>query len=466
MKKEIKLGYAASEKQTSFHKSKARYRFYGGAAGGGKTEALFQEAIAQIIEYMQRKVPVNGIIFRRTFPELERTHIRKFVETIPKELATYNASKHVATFRNGAILEFGHCDHEGDIRNYLSAEYDFICIDELTQLTEYQIKMLLTRLRTRKKGVFTNFFAASNPGDVGHAFVKRLWVSKEFNRDELTAGYKTEDFAFIPASIYDNRFLCDADPSYIKRLEALPEKQRRIYLEGDWDVFEGQFFNEWRRDIHIVRPFPIPKTWQRYICIDYGYRAPSAVYWVAIEPQDGREYTYRELYQSELTAKELAERILEMTPEEEEIEKVIMDPACWGKTGQTDKSISEIMSDNGIFAIKANNNRVAGANLFREYLKPYRDQDGVMTARFLVFDTCPNLIRTLPQLIHSKTKPEDVDTKGEDHAYDARRYGLMSGDYQVDRGDDDYTWLEAQIDPRTGYVKKDEIYVGGEHGGR
>lgn len=445
----IEIGYQASERQTAFHQSIARYRFYGGAAGGGKTEALLQEAIAQIIEAEGKGVQLNGIILRRSFPELERTVIRRFLEQVPKEYAVYNGSRHIAQFRGGSTLEFGYCKDEGDVRNYLSAEYDFIAIDELTQFTEYMFKMLVTRLRTTKKGVFANFFGASNPGGVGHQWVKRLFVNKSFSREE---NFRVTDFDFIPAKVYDNPFLCNIDPEYVRRLENLPEKLRAIYLDGSWDVFEGQFFTEWRPEVH-VKEFDVDESWEKWICGDYGYRAPSAVYWLA-KDGDSNVYVYRELYQAGLTAKELASKILDLT--KEQISKVVFDPACWGR--MQGLSIAEVFAENGLYAIRGNNNRVAGANLVREYLKVEKDAFGKESARLRIHPTCSELIRSVPCLVHSENNSEDVDTYGEDHAYDAIRYGLMQTSYQEPE-EEDYGNLEARIDPNTGYVMQ-EVYSG------
>lgn len=438
----IEMGYRPQAVQKRFHQSPARYRFYGGAAGGGKTEALFQEAIAQILEAESKGHMLNGVIFRRSFPELERTHIRKFMEQIPSELGVYNGSRHVAEFRGGSRLEFGYCKDEGDISNYLSAEYDFIMIDELTQFTEYMWKMLMTRLRTSKRGVFPNFCGASNPGGVGHAWVKRLFIDKRFLTGE---GFRPDEFEFIPASVYDNKFLCNVDPEYVRRLEALPEKQRAMYLDGNWGVFEGQFFTEWDPSKHTIDDFEIPKTWKRWIAGDYGYRAPSAVYWLAESPE-GNIFVYRELYQAGLTASDLALKVLEMTPENEGISLVLFDPACWNRT--YDKSIADVFMENGLFAVKANNNRIAGANLFRERLKVKKDGLGEHPT-LQILKSCEHAIRTIPVLIHSKNQPEDVDSDGEDHAYDAIRYGIMGTTLKPEE-ETEYD-VEIMIDPLTGY---------------
>lgn len=377
--------------------------------------ALFHECLCQILEGEKRSQPISGLLLRRTYPELERTHIRLFREKIPDKVAKYNENKHTAVFPKHSTLEFGYCESDSDIRNYMSAEYDFICIDEMTQFTEYQFKMLLTRLRTTKKEVFPNFFGASNPGDVGHAWVKRLFIDKRFTENEKLAGFTSDMFEFIPSKVFDNEFLMEHDPLYIINLRQLPEKQRLAMLDGNWDLFEGQYFTEFSREIHVVEPFDIPLEWERYLCADYGFSAPSAVYWLAVQPQDGNIFVYREIYESGLTAKQLCDKIKQLTPDSEKISRIVFDPACWAKSGQNDKSLADIFWQNQVFAVKGNNDRMAGANLMREYLKVFNGPTGKPTARIKFFNNCYELIRTLPELIHDKRKPEDCDTHGEDH---------------------------------------------------
>ena len=339
----------------------------------------------------------------------------------------------------------------------MSAEYDFICIDEMTQFTEYQFKMLLTRLRSTKPGVIPNFFGASNPGDCGHMWVKRLFIDKNFSNEERIAGFTPDMFEFIPSRVFDNTFLMENDPLYIINLRQLPEKQRLSMLDGNWDAFEGQFFSEFTKEVHVVNPFQIPDNWERYICGDYGYSAPSAIYWLAIEPQDGCVYVYRELYENHLTAKQLCGKIKALTGENERISRVIFDPHCWDKR-ESDKSLADVFWSNGVFAVKGNNNRTSGTNLMREYLKIYLGSDGKSTSRLKFFSNCTELIRTLPSLIHDKTKPELYDTHGEDHSADSVRYGVMGTEYEVEP-EKDYSHLEARIDPKTGYVDKTMEYA-------
>ena len=203
--------------------------------------------------------------------------------------------------------------------------------------------------------------------------------------------------------------------AYEQRLGALDENERRALRYGDWDIFAGQVFREFRRDVHVVDPFPIPEDWRKFRALDYGYANPACCLWLAID-YDGNIYVYRELYITLLTAKELARRIIELSGEEK-ILYTVADPSLWAKMGHEGVSIEETMRKEGLRLVQADNDRLAGKQQVHSYLRE---------CRLKIFSTCVNLIRTLPQLVHDPKRPEDVDTDGEDHAYDALRYALMS----------------------------------------
>ena len=415
----IELPYKPFLRQAQFHSSPALYRLFGGAAGPGKTEAIMWEGIIKCL----RKPKTAGILFRRTFPELEMSLIRRFLEKCPRELYQYHASQHIAQFVNGSFLQFAYCDSERDVYRYQSAEFDFIGIDELTHFTEYIFTYLLSRLRTVKSGITPSFFAATNPGNIGHGFVKSRWVDKDCKEH----GYNPVEYDFIPATLKDNPLLASIDPDYIKRLENLPEQQRKALLLGSFDVFAGQFFTEWDKDKHVVAPFTMPETWRKYRAYDYGYENPACCKWYAID-YDGNVWVYRELYfqkSHNLDAEKQAVRINELSAGET-YEYSIADPAIFSPTGMVDKfggqTIAESFARYGIMFLPGSNRRVDGWNLMHQYL--WHSAEKMPRMRY--FFTCRDSIRTIPALIHDEKKPDDLDTDGEDHAADVDRYFLTS----------------------------------------
>lgn len=162
----------------------------------------------------------------------------------------YNQTKGIMTFGNGSTIKFSYCRNLADVLKYQGTEWDFIGIEELTHWTFKEWKIMMGSLRSTKKGVKPNFFATANPGGIGHKWVKRLWISKDY-----LPGEYPEEYGFVQSFVYDNPTLTTNDPGYVRNLESLPDMQRKAFLEGDWDVFEGQYFDEWRKEIHTCRPY-------------------------------------------------------------------------------------------------------------------------------------------------------------------------------------------------------------------
>jgi len=261
-----------------------------------------------------------------------------------------------------------------------------------------------------------------NPGGVGHGWVKRLFIDRRYRAAE-----KPEDYAFIPARVFDNQALLRANPGYLRTLRNLPAHLRRAHLEGDWDALAGQYFEEFRRDRHIVKPFPIPDWWRRFRAMDWGYNDPCAVLWFACGP-DGRVYVYRELYERQVLSSRMAEKI-RAASEGEKFAYTVASPDAWqkrgvvqsGQEGIEGESVAEVFAHHGVPLLRADNTRVAGWQRVREYLADLPDGK----PRLQIFDRCENLIRTLPLLQYDKNG-EDVRDGAEDHAPEALRYGLMS----------------------------------------
>lgn len=414
--------YEAQPRQLPFHFATADEVLYGGAAGGGKSEAILWDSVMFCME----NPGVKASIFRRTFPELEKSIILRFLEKIPMDWSKYNKKEHRAYFENGSILEFNYVQHETDVFMYQSAEYDRIYFDELTHFTEFIYKYLQSRLRTTKKGIHPQMKSASNPGNVGHLWVKKRFFDEAIPEQvmhredaETQAPFTTQ---FIPAKVYDNKYIMDNDPGYVQRLMQLPEDERKALLDGDWNVFKGQFFKEWKDEDHVIKPFEIPRSWKRFRAMDWGYRNPTAVMWMAIDP-DGKIYVYRELYITETTDTEVARQIKELS-EGEDIAYTIADPSLWSTTQfERGESLAYRFANAGVPLIKGDNNRLSGASTFHSYLA-IDERDNKPSLIF--FSTCYNTIRTIPALVHDERKPEDVNTDGEDHIYDAVRYGIMA----------------------------------------
>lgn len=406
--------------QLKFWKSRAKYRLFGGAKGGWKSHWMRAEAVKQCLSARN----IRGLMLRRTSPEIRENMIVPLQMELPPEKTwfyNYNKTDSIFKFHNWSTIRFSYCQNLADVMNYQGIEYDFIGIEELTHWDELEWKMLMWSLRTTRKWIKPNFFASTNPWSRWHGWVKRLWIDRNFKEGENPA-----EFDFIPARVWDNQILLETQPEYIRSLQMLPEKERRAFLEGDWNVFDGQFFTEFRESLHIVPPF-VPRTWikRRIICLDYWYTNPSAVYWLAQDNQ-WNVTAYRELYVTGKTYKQLALMIKAMTPADEECEIAIVDPAIINKPSETTwTSWKDEMQAVWLKVKGADNSRVSGWQNFRQYLQPFEDPNThEITAAFKITSNCVNLIRTLPTLVHDKTNVEDLDTKLEDHAADAIRYWL------------------------------------------
>ena len=281
--------YKPFERQQQFRQSKTKYRLFGGAAGPGKTVALLWEAIIQA----NNVTGSDTLLLRRTYPELESSLLAYFRRDVPKNLyKKFHETKHVVTWNNGSTTRFGYCRNENDVYRYQGAEFLFIGLDELTHFTLKQWQFLTSRnrcpVKTDRAGkpVKPCMAGATNPGNIGHAWVKALWVDQKppagFEQAEL---YNPDDYAFIRAWLSDNPIYAD-DADYRKTLSTLPEHLRRAFLDGDWNVFAGQYFDIFDYGRHTARPeeLRLEPWWPRWISIDWGFQHNSAVYWHCAVP--------------------------------------------------------------------------------------------------------------------------------------------------------------------------------------
>ena len=406
-----------SERQREFFLSRARHTAYGGARGGGKSWAMRRKFILLALRYPG----LNLLLLRRTLPELRENHL------IPMQrelygFAVYNSAERVFRFPNGSRIKLGYCDTMQDVYQYQGQEYAVIGLEEATHFTEEQMRFLTTCNRTTRKDFSPRMYYTCNPGNVGHAWVKRLFIDRLYAENE-----NPNDYLFIPARIYDNKVLLEADPNYIRQLEALPEELRRAHLDGDWDVHAGQYFREFSRDRHVIEPFEIPSWWRRFRSMDWGYNDPCCVLWHAVDGEN-RVYTYRELYVRETRAGEVASMVLELS-RGESISYTVASPDMWQKRGAVlssaggfeGETLAELFTSSGLSLTPADNSRVPGWNRVRDFLAVAPDG----RPNWLCFSDCRNLIRQLPALQFDQHNREDA-ADGDDHAPEALRYALMS----------------------------------------
>ena len=411
-----KLDIKITKRQQLFILATAGEVLYGGAAGGGKSYGQLIDALIFALKYPGSK----QLVLRRTYPELEKSLIRVSLSIFPREIYSYNKSAHVGRFINGSIIDFGYCDSENDVFKYQSAEYDIIRFDELTHLTEQMYLYLISRCRGANRFP-KQIKSTTNPGGVGHSWVKARFIDigppdKEHFDENMSLSR-----IFIPARVQDNIFLMHNDAGYIERLKALSEKDKKALLYGDWDIFDGQFFSEWDRNVHVIEPFVIPKDWYRYVAIDYGLDMLAA-FLIALD-NNGRAYVYRETYESGLIVSYAAERILQMVANDS-VRAFLAPPDLWLRQKDTGKSIAQIFGEHGIRLRQTSSERVQGWANLHEWLRVYKDEKGEPVADLRVFDCCHNLIRTLPAVQVDSKNPNDVAKEPHEftHAPDAIRY--------------------------------------------
>ena len=401
---------------------------YGGARGGGKSHIVRKRAIDRSLYYKGLK----SLIIRATYPELIHNHIEP-IKAETAKFTRYNGTEKVLRFGNGSKIDFGYCKTEADMERYQGGEWDDIYIDEAGNIPETCIKMFIACNRGTN-GLPKHMILTFNPGGRSHAYLKRVFVDRQF-----VDGENPDDYGFVQALVQDNTVLMERQPEYIKSLEVLPEKLKRAWLYGEWDVFAGQFFEDFvdtekedRLWTHVIPPFAPPAHWRIWRTYDYGYNHPFACQWWAIDT-DGIMYLILELYGCgqepnvglHWTADKQFSEIARIEREHPWLKgkkiQGIADPAIWAKES-TGLSIAESAARNKVFFTPANNDRINGWAQCHNRLA--FDARGV--PRMYVFSHCTGFRRTIPTLLYSETRPEDLDTEGEDHEADAWRYLCMA----------------------------------------
>ena len=422
---------------------------FGGAAGPGKTDCLIA-AMTRDIQHPN----YHGLICRRTFPQL-REIIDRCHSRYPGLGGVYRATDKRWIFPSGSRIDLGHMQHEDDKYNYHGSEFQKIAIDEVTKFSETQYLYLFSRVRTTDPDISCQIISATNPGGVGHNFIRDRFQPGDRDGKTYYDPKTGLSRVFIPATVEDNPTLFETDPEYVARLEALPELERKRQLLGIWDAFEGQIFTELLQSIQGYEDFDIPPEWERFCVLDWGYARPFSVGWYAVD-YDGIIYRFREWYGSKrdrdgradserwneglkMQAWEVAKEMLriEMVAGEK-ITRRIADPSIWGKHPDFRKkeargpTIEEDFAAEGVYFTKADNDRIAGKQQVHKRLKPEIEVDEEtgevisQQANIMIANSCKNFWRTMPLLHEAKNNPDDIDTDQEDHIYDDFRYACMS----------------------------------------
>lgn len=417
--------------QTDFLAANEREVFYGGARGGGKTYSLLIAPLRFVDKPTSR-----ALLIRRSMPEL-RDVIFQTQQLYPKAVpgAKFKTQENTWHFPSGARIEFGYCENLTDVLRYQGQSYSWIGVDELPQYESPDVwHFLRSSLRSADSSIPLHFRATGNPGNRGSRWVKELFIDPAEPNTRFTekVEYELEGKTlsteitrkFIPASVWDNPYLTQ-DSSYIAMLASLPEVKRKQFLYGDWDVVEDGAFSEFNRSTHVVEPFEVPNGWTRIRAADFGFSSPSAILWGAVD-YDNNIWIYRELYVIKVTADQLGRMIREAESGDGKIYDAVLDSSCWARRGDRGPSIAEMLNAEGCRfrpSDRSPGSRISGKIEIHKRLMVDEDTE---EPRLRIFENCPNLIRQLSSLPLDKNNPEDVDTKAEDHAYDALRYMVSS----------------------------------------
>ena len=422
--------YLPTPAQVELHECRITNLLWGGAAGGSKSHGLrwglYRNALT---------IPgYEALLLRRTFPELEKTHLRRMAREAEQLGATYLDGKRIMKFPNGSLIEAGHCETEDDAAKYLSSEYDEIAFDEATTFLPSVILEISSRARSSKPAVVARGGAfvrmGSNPGGVGALYLRDAYITKTPDPEEFPK-YRPEDHAFIPARLRDNPYL---DIDYVNRLEQLPDARQRQLRDGDWDVFEAQFFPEWRAERD-------GSPWHVQDCdgeaadmplvggVDWGYNQPGCFLWARLLP-DGRLYVQADWKFQGLSVESVAAGVRRRTDElrAPRFRAIYCDPSMGNKTGfgqagQTQaESHAEVFGRLGLPMIRSDNDRYHGWQRVHDYLRAAPDGRPWL----VVSPRCRYGIRSLPTMVQDKHDADDLDTTADDHWVDALRY-LLAG---------------------------------------
>ncbi len=406
MERSIRISGVPNPRQAEFFASRAVYTAYGGARGGGKSWALRRKLVAMCLRFPFARC----LLVRRTYGDVKSNHLDSFLSEYAGVLE-YREAEKALLFPNGSRITFGYCASDRDLLRYQGQEFDVIAIDEATQLSEHQFSVFKACLRGTS-ACPKRMYLTCNPGGIGHAWVKRLFIDRIYREGENAADYR-----FISARVSDNTVLMARDPSYKKRLEELPSRLREAWLYGKWNVFEGQFFPEFDARTHIIKETAVPKYPRYFLAFDYGFDMLAALLFGV----DGENvYVLRELMEPNLVLSEAAKRMREAF-EGYPVEYAVASPDLWNRRQDSGKSGVEIMQPHLAPMVAADDRRIPGWRVVREYLSG-------KGGRLYVHERCEVLVRSMGALLCDANRPEDASSEPHavTHAPEALRYGLMS----------------------------------------
>lgn len=454
-----KLRYRPTPKQQLFHEATEDEVLLAGGRGGGKTRALVMEAVRLCVVYPGIRV----LVIRRSYPQLRATVVGELAKVgFCKRLgAQWNSTEMELRFPNGSLLKCGYVDALVDTAQYQGTEWQVLMVDELGLMIPEALPILRETLRSSNPAIPIRWLrATANPGGPSHAMVRSHWVDATDDGRKVITDETGRSTRFIRSSVFDNEK--HVGRKYIAILEGIEDPARRkSMLEGDFNAFFGQVFQEFDPTRHIVprQDVHLPASWRRCAGIDYGFAAPWAVLWAALD-NDGRLWGYREFYERGVSPTDQARRILEAEARAKETGVTHwIDPSTQAKLHADAPSVFDMYAMAGLGCALGNNDRLAGWQAVHSYLAEapicqyhaaQRERDewrGETCPRLHVLEgTCPNLVRTLPALPYDPIRVEDVDTKAEDHIADAARYlmhSLSGGSTIVDFDDPVTTALDG-----------------------
>ena len=418
-------------KQIEFCKATNKYICYGGARGGGKSHISRIKMSLLALYYPGIQI----LLLRRTLKELRENHVMQLQKLLKcyekdasKRIATFKESTKEFIFPNGSRIVLGYCDNEKDVLQYQGQAYEVIVLEEATHFTEFQFQTLTESNRVSgnmNEQFQPRMYFTCNPGGVGHTWVKRLFIDKKYKETE-----NPDDYLFIPSLVFENKYLMENDPGYVRVLENLPEDRKKAMLYGDWNVFEGQFFKEFDTRIHVVEPFIVPSNWNKYIALDYGLDK-FAVLFIAIDTK-GNAYVYNQIHKSDLIVSEAAQT-LKSYMRKDNFRAIYAPPDLWNRNRDTGKSTAEIFINNGVHLTRAGNDREAGWLAVKEWLKVRKRRnehtgDIEEISSLMIFNTVATLIEYLPQIQADEKNVNDCSIEPHEltHICDALRYFCVS----------------------------------------